>query len=120
MHARPVLKPSNARLVSLASPPPAVETDDTMRALRTDLPGIVGQRLEVNTMIESVEEFVRLRTGFDRDNILRSATEPAAARVWLEIIARYPGMRRWVAHNTTVSAEILDLLGDSEDREGRW
>lgn len=35
--------------------------------------------------------------------------------VWLDVIARYPGMKEWVVHNKTIPIEILRLLADDED-----
>jgi hypothetical protein len=66
-------------------------------------------------VIESVEDFVRLRTSPDPADYRRAAGEPASMQVWLDVIARYPDMKTWVAHNKTIPMEILRLLADDED-----
>uniref|UniRef100_B0T6B5 Leucine rich repeat variant n=1 Tax=Caulobacter sp. (strain K31) TaxID=366602 RepID=B0T6B5_CAUSK len=66
-------------------------------------------------MIESAEEFVRLRTSQVPADYHRAAHEPASMQVWLDVIARYPGMKEWVVHNKTIPIEILRLLADDED-----
>lgn len=66
-------------------------------------------------MIESSEEFVRLKTSKDPEEQRRAAHEPADLDVWLEVIARHPEMKSWVAHNKTIPIEILRLLADDED-----
>lgn len=66
-------------------------------------------------MIESAEEFVRLRTSSNPDDYRRAAHEEAPLQVWLEVIERFPEMRSWVAHNKAVPLEVLSVLsGDSE------
>jgi hypothetical protein len=66
-------------------------------------------------MINSAQEFVRLRTSEDPQEYLRAANEAASEAVWLEIIAKYPEMRVWVAHNKTISASILQILANDPD-----
>jgi len=61
-------------------------------------------------MIESAEEFVRLRTSEFREEYSRAANDCASAEVWLEIIEGFPEMRPWVAHNKNVLPEILETL----------
>lgn len=66
-------------------------------------------------MIETAEEFVRLRTSTVGDEYRRAANDEAALPVWYDVIARYPDMRAWVAHNKTVPLEVLsELAGDSD------
>lgn len=70
-------------------------------------------------MIESADEFRRLRTSDDPAEYGRAAHEEAPVAVWREVIARYPDLRSWVAHNKTVPGEILaELAGDSDPEVG--
>jgi hypothetical protein len=62
-------------------------------------------------MIESAEEFVRLRESNDP----RAAHEEAPLEVWHAVIAGWPEMREWVALNKTVPVEILEVLARDED-----
>jgi hypothetical protein len=61
-------------------------------------------------MIQTAEEFVALRTSTDPTEYLRAASEEATELVWMDVIARYPEMRRWVAQNKTVPLRILEVL----------
>lgn len=71
-------------------------------------------------MICSVEEFIALRTSEDPALYRRAAVEQAPDPVWIELIANHPEMRQWVAHNKTVSREILATLAADSDRQVRW
>lgn len=66
-------------------------------------------------MIESAEEFVRLRGSSDPVEYRRAAHEEASIEVWTDIIARFPEMRSWVAHNKTVPVEVLRRLARDND-----
>jgi hypothetical protein len=70
-------------------------------------------------MIESAEDFVRLRKSCEKHDYRRAAQEEAPMAVWMDVISRYPEMRRWVAHNKTVPLEILALLASDPDKEVR-
>ncbi|MBK8224689.1 MAG: hypothetical protein IPK73_27085 [Candidatus Obscuribacter sp.] len=61
-------------------------------------------------MLESPEEFVRLRTSEDPDQYRRAAHETAPPEVWLAIIENYPEMRQWVAHNKTIPTDVYFAL----------
>ena len=61
-------------------------------------------------MIESAQEFIRLRTSEHPDDYLRAAHDEAPDTVWRELVADHPEMRQWVAHNKTVPVTILELL----------
>jgi hypothetical protein len=63
-------------------------------------------------MIDSAEEFVRLRSCENPDEYLRAAWEEAPLEVWFEVIEKYPDMRFWVAQNKTVTLEVLEILSD--------
>jgi hypothetical protein len=71
-------------------------------------------------MIESSEEFVRLRTSFDPEECRRATNEAAPDAVWLEVISRHVDMRKWVAHNKSVGNSILRYLATDPDIDVRW
>ena len=71
-------------------------------------------------MIESAEEFVALRTSSDPREYERAVHESATDDVWRDVIYRFPDMRRWVAHNKTTSAAILERLARDPDPSVRW
>ncbi|MFH9585300.1 hypothetical protein ACH4MW_23190 [Streptomyces luteogriseus] len=66
-------------------------------------------------MIDSAEEFIRLRFSDAPEEYGRAAAEPAAPGVWREVIERHPEARFWVAHNKTVPLEILRVLVNDPD-----
>ena len=61
-------------------------------------------------MIETPEAFVRLRTSQDPAEYGRAAHDEAPIEVWMAVIAGWPDMREWVAHNKTVPLEVLRVL----------
>ena len=79
-------------------------------------------------MIQSAEEFVRLRTSDDASEYGRAAHEQASEDTWRDVIERFPDMRVWVAQNKTVPLSILELLRHAPDKgvrdmvraEGSW
>ena len=66
-------------------------------------------------VIESADEFVRLRLSRDPEEYGRAAHEEAAESTWRDVIERFPEMRFWVAQNKTVPLGILELLRDDPD-----
>jgi hypothetical protein len=70
-------------------------------------------------MIESAEEFVRLRGGSDRAEYERAAHDHAPDNVWLDVIQRFPEYRFWVAHNKTVPISMLQILATDADERVR-
>lgn len=40
----------------------------------------------------------------------KSAMEEAPLDVWFDVLKKYPGYGKWVAHNKTVPLEILETL----------
>lgn len=68
-------------------------------------------------MIESAEEFVRLRTSKDPADYER---EECAEATWLDVIERFPDMRFWVAQNKTVSLSVLEVLRTDDDERVQW
>jgi hypothetical protein len=70
-------------------------------------------------MINSAQEFIRLRTSDESSEYSRAAHEEAPMDVWLELVRDYPDMRFWVAHNKKVPIEILQTLARDEDASVR-
>jgi hypothetical protein len=70
-------------------------------------------------MIQSAEEFVRLRKSDKEYEYRRAGREEASVEVWVDIISKYPEMRRWVAQNKTVPIEVLSLLANDPDERVR-
>jgi hypothetical protein len=70
-------------------------------------------------VIESAEEFVRLRTSTDPAEYQRAAHDEAAERTWQDVIARFPEMRFWVAQNKTVPLSVLEDLRNDPDEKVR-
>lgn len=66
-------------------------------------------------MINSAEEFVHLRSSELPEEYWRAAHEEAPEAVWLDVIARFPDMRKWVAHNKTVPLSMLEILARDAD-----
>lgn len=66
-------------------------------------------------MLVDAEEFVRLRTSDDPDEYHRAAHDEASVDTWLDVIARFPDMRFWVAQNKTVPTEVLVVLAGDDD-----
>ncbi len=65
--------------------------------------------------IGSAEEFYRLRSSDNPAEYRRAAREEATVETWMEVIRRYPDLRKWVAQNKTVPVEILTVLARDED-----
>ncbi len=70
-------------------------------------------------MIESAQEFLRLRTSTDPDAYRKAAHEPAPDSVWEELIRGHADMRQWVAQNKTVPESILALLHNDPSADVR-
>lgn len=66
-------------------------------------------------MIETAEEFVRLRSSDEAALYLRAASEAAPEHVWQQVIQEYPEMRKWVVLNKTVPHDILAQLANDDD-----
>lgn len=71
-------------------------------------------------MIQSVEEFVRLRLSDNPEDYRRSSYDHASDDVWLGVIEKHPEMRLWVAHNKTVSLPILRILAQDDNPDVRF
>ena len=70
-------------------------------------------------MIESVEEFYRLRNSEDPEEYKRAANEEAPIEIWYEVLERFPDLKVWVIHNKTVPEELLRLLSTDSDSSVR-
>jgi hypothetical protein len=70
-------------------------------------------------MIESAEEFKRLRESDIPEEYHRAAHEEADIRVWETVLEKYKGMAFWVAQNKTVPIEILEKLAKHSDPKVR-
>jgi len=70
-------------------------------------------------VIESAEEFVRLRSSSDPAEYLRAAHESADESVWRNVIAHYPDFKEWVAHNKSVPMSILQTLAVDDSAKVR-
>ena len=66
-------------------------------------------------MIISAQEFKKLRLSDDHNEQLRASTDSASIDVWSEVIALYPDLKEWVAHNKTIQIEILEILATDND-----
>jgi hypothetical protein len=71
-------------------------------------------------MIESADEFIRLRDSSDPAEYERAAHDQAPEDVWLDVIQRFPKYRFWVAQNKTVPISILQILATDADERVRW
>jgi hypothetical protein len=60
--------------------------------------------------IYSAEEFVRLRSSQTRQEYLSAVWGEASDEVWLDTIDRYPDYVWWVAHNKSISVNIMKRL----------
>ncbi len=66
-------------------------------------------------MIESAEEFKRLRESENIEEYTRASQEEASEHIWIDIIRTYPEMKIWVIHNKTVPLSILERLAKDPD-----
>ncbi|MEV6614544.1 hypothetical protein AB0N31_11850 [Streptomyces sp. NPDC051051] len=68
-------------------------------------------------MIETADEFVRLRNSSDPQECRRATVEEASVQVWAEVVDRYPEERVGVVQNKTVPLAVLEMLiGDPDAR----
>lgn len=70
-------------------------------------------------MIESADEFKRLRESENSEEYSRASQEEAKIEVWEEVLNVYPNMAFWVAQNKTVPIEILAKLATNNDSKVR-
>lgn len=76
--------------------------------------------MEGPQLIASPEEFVSLRLSESPSDQTRASQDEAGLEVWLGVIADYPEMRQWVAHNKTVPVAVLQPLASDPDPAVRW
>ena len=65
--------------------------------------------------IASAEEFVRLRASEIPEEYLSAAWGEASDEIWLEVIDKHPDYARWVAHNKSISLEVIRVLAAHPD-----
>ncbi|WP_444898102.1 HEAT repeat domain-containing protein [Microbulbifer sp. SSSA005] len=70
-------------------------------------------------MIESAEEFKRLRESEVIDEYTRAAHDQAPTKIWEDVLEKYPKLAFWVAQNKTVPVEILENLAAHNDPKVR-
>ena len=66
-------------------------------------------------MIQSAEEFARLRRSKLPEEYNRAGSEEAPLEVWLAVLEQFPELREWVVHNKTVPISILERLAYDPD-----
>jgi len=70
-------------------------------------------------MINSAEDFIRLRNSEIMEEYLRAAHEEAPIEVWETLIKEHDDMKKWVIHNKTVPLCILEILSMDPDPQIR-
>lgn len=70
-------------------------------------------------MINSADEFKRLRESEIQEEYHRAATDEASIKVWNEVLKKYPDLAFWVVQNKTIPLEILYTLTDNENVDVR-
>jgi hypothetical protein len=65
--------------------------------------------------IASAEEFVRLRSSENPEEYNLASWGSASDEVWLEVIHNHPEYARWVAHNKSISLEVIRILAAHPD-----
>ena len=70
-------------------------------------------------MIVSAEEFAGLRRSEVPAEYQRAGNEQASVEVWLSVLAQFPDLREWVAHNKTVPISVLERLAYDPDARVR-
>lgn len=71
-------------------------------------------------MINSADEFVRLRESEITEEYLRAAWDEAPLEVWIKVIESYPDMRVWIAQNKFIPIEIMEVLSEDSSERVRW
>lgn len=73
----------------------------------------------IKTMIETADEFARLRNSDQIDEQTRATHDSADINVWLDVINKFPDLKTWIIHNKTIQIEILELLSTDKNSEVR-
>lgn len=66
-------------------------------------------------MIESAEQFQKLRESLDPNEYGRAVTEAASIVTWENVLNEFPDLTIWIVHNKTVQLENLRKLALSPD-----
>jgi hypothetical protein len=66
-------------------------------------------------MINSVEEFIKLRKSQNPEEYNRANDDFLPDDVAFDLIENYPEMREYVSVNSTISLKVLNRLADDED-----
>jgi len=66
-------------------------------------------------MIETADEFIRLRQSDNMDEQHRAGHDTADISVWMDVIKSYPDFKIWVIRNKTIQIEILEILCTDKD-----
>lgn len=74
----------------------------------------------VSGMIESADEFYKLRNSDSPDEYNRAAREEATEEVWIDVLEKFHDMKIWVIHNKTVPISILRRLSEDSDEKIRF
>jgi hypothetical protein len=77
----------------------------------------IGKRL---IMINTVEEFIRLRDSEKPEEYNRANYDFLPDEVAFEIIEKYPEYKEWVGINSSISLKVLYRLAEDEDPDVRW
>ncbi|RZT00243.1 HEAT repeat domain-containing protein [Aquimarina brevivitae] len=70
-------------------------------------------------MINSAEEFKRLRESESKSEYQRAFTEKASIEICYDILKKYPDLAFWVAQNKTIPIEILYILAEHKNAKVR-
>lgn len=70
-------------------------------------------------MIQSAEEFKRLRESDSPEEYKRASHENAPIPVWMNVLMKYPHLAFWVAHNKTIPLAVLYKLAEHPEERVR-
>lgn len=70
-------------------------------------------------MINSVDEFIDLRTSDKESDIQRAMEEPAADEIWWELLEKHAELAMWVAENETIPEDVIRTLRNHYDQTVR-
>ena len=61
-------------------------------------------------MINTAEEFNKLRSSKNLDEQHRAGVEEASIETWKEVIIKYPELKQWVIYNKTIPIDLLSCI----------
>lgn len=70
-------------------------------------------------MIRSADEFIKLCSSQDPEEINRTLSDDAAIETWVEVIKKYQERRIDVAQNRTIPYEVMRVLASCDDPTAR-